>query len=209
MQVLKDTGCYADFTLPAPSPAQVRKINSLYECALPLAQRAPHRRGLDLQCNRPPQIFPLIIQGPLVLFGRRKGGWLFPGIENGELSASYPPTMHRVRLWRKAAITVQGRPDWVFVKLHCHSMNPCDEPAMLGVSIQAFLRDLVEAAPNRDEYRLHFVTAREMVNIALAACDGLDGNPGDFRDYRFQLIRSPVRAIGPGGSISRGILKVN
>ena len=43
MEILADTGCYADFTLPAPSPAQISKINSLYECAMPLNRRAPHR----------------------------------------------------------------------------------------------------------------------------------------------------------------------
>jgi hypothetical protein len=32
------------------------------------------------------------------------------------------------------------------------------------------------------------VTAREMVNIALAACDGHDGNPADYRDYRLRLV---------------------
>ena len=39
-------------------------------------------------------------------------------------------------------------------------------------------------------YCVHFVTAREMVNIALAACDGNSGNPGKYRDYRFQLNRA-------------------
>ena len=69
MQILADTGCYADLTLPAASfhPAQIAKINSLYECGLPLSQRAPHRRGHDLARGRPPESFPLMIQGPLML----------------------------------------------------------------------------------------------------------------------------------------------
>jgi hypothetical protein len=28
-----------------------------------------------------------------------------------------------------------------------------------------------------------------MVNIILAACDGRDGSPGDYRDYRLRRIR--------------------
>jgi hypothetical protein len=32
------------------------------------------------------------------------------------------------------------------------------------------------------------VTAREMANIILAACDGKEGNPGEYRDYRFKLL---------------------
>src|SRR5262249_86367 len=42
MQILADTGCYADFTLPsAPSSAQVGKINALYECGVPLTEAVP------------------------------------------------------------------------------------------------------------------------------------------------------------------------
>jgi len=189
MQILADTGCYADFTLPTRSPAQIGKINALYECALPLNQRAPHRRGFDLQCGRAPSTFPLIIQGPLMIdFGRRKRGWPLPGIESGELSGNNPPNLHRLQLWQEAAITVQGRPDWLFIKLHCHGMEPRDESAVLGSAMQDFLRELVEGPGNGTEYRLHFVTVREMVNIILAGCDGRNGNPGKYRDYRFRLI---------------------
>jgi hypothetical protein len=193
MQILADTGCYADFTLPAPSSAQISKINALYECALPLNQRAPHRRGYDLQCGRPPRTFPLIIQGPLLLdFGRRKRGWLLPSIENSELSGINPPTLRRFELWRDAAIAVRGRPEWLFIKLHCHGMALGEESAMFGASFQRFLKGLVEGPRNRVDYRLHFVTMREMINVILAACDGREGNPGEYRDYRFRLIQPPV-----------------
>ena len=117
-----------------------------------------------------------------------------PCIENGALTTAYPPTMHRFSLWRKAAITVIGRPDWLFIKLHCHGMDPRDEAAMLGAPMRQFLRDVTEGADTSGAYRVHFVTAREMVNIVLAACDGRDGNPGDYRDYRLRLIR-PVREV--------------
>jgi hypothetical protein len=195
MQILANTGCYADFTLPAvPSSAKTGKINTLYECALPLNQRAPHRRGIDLNCSHGPSTFPLIVQGPLMIdFGRRKSGRTFPGIESGELSGANPPTMRRLRLWQEAAITVQGRPDWLFIKLHCHGMVPREESAMFGSSIQQFLKELVDGPGNGTDYRLHFVTMREMVNIALAACDGRRGNPGEQRDYLFRLAKSAVR----------------
>lgn len=190
MSILAETGCYADLTLPsAPSLAQVGKINAIYECSLPLDERAPHRRGHDLASGRTPTTFPLIIQGPLGLdFGRRIRGWPLPRIDNSEITTAHPPTMERFRLWRQAGISVRGRPDWLFVKLHCHGMDPRDGEAMLGTPMRKFLRDLVEEAKNRHHYAVHFVTAREMVNIALAACDGRDGNPGDYREYRLRLI---------------------
>jgi hypothetical protein len=189
IQILAETGCYADFTLPsAPNPSQVTKINALYECGLPLAERAPHRRGRDLEAGRAPSIFPLIVQGPLMLdWGRRKLGF-FPGIENSEISGRNRPTHARLRLWLQASIAVRGRPDWVFVKLHCHGMDPRDESAMIGPVREQFLREWNEYARETGT-QLHFTTAREMVNILLAACDGREGNPGDFRDYKLRLIR--------------------
>lgn len=193
MQILAETGCYADFTLPAPSSAQISKINALYECALPLHERAPHRQGLDLARGRAPQRFPLIVQGPLMIdFGRRKRGPL-PGIENGELSGANPPTLRRLKLWQEAAVCVQGRPDWLFIKLHCHGLIPRDQSAMFGPAIQGFLEDLVDGARDGANYLLHFVTMREMVNIALAACDGRNGNPGEYRDYRLSPAEAAVR----------------
>ena len=197
MQILNETGCYADLTLPsAPHPAQVRKINALYECAGPLDRRAPHRRGHDLRRGHPPRVFPLMVQGPLGLdFARRVSGWPVPSIENGALTTLCPPTMHRLRLWRGASITVDHRPDWIFIKLHCHGMDPRDEAAMLGSPLRRFLGELTEWAGASSRYRVHFVTAREMVNIVLAACDGREGNPGDYRDYRLRLI-TPREAPG-------------
>lgn len=183
MQILAETGCYADLTLPAApfSPAQVSKINSLYECGLPLGRRAAHSTGVDLQVGRSAHVFPLVVQGPLLLtlhHGR-------PRIENGALVGTNPPSMRRLHLWKRAAICVKGRADWIFIKLHCHSMDPTHESSILGDAMHSFLRELVQGAAERNEV-LHFCSAREMVNIALAACDDCEGNPGDFRDYRLK-----------------------
>ena len=186
MQVLSDTGCYADFTLPsAPSVSQIAKINALYECKQPLNKHAAHRYGEDLAVRRRPEVLPLIVQGPLMLnFSRRRKSWPFPGIENGELTGVQPPTLERLKLWIQAAITVKGRSDWLFIKLHCHGMDPRDDEVMLGAPLRQFLTELKELAGKWGPYQVHFVSAREMVNIILAACDGREGNPGDYRDHR-------------------------
>lgn len=190
MQVLADTGCYADMTLPAAPghSAQIAKINSLYECSMPLDRRAPHRKGTNLARGFSPQVFPLIIQGPLVPYFTSFRRPL--SVENGSITRSNPLTLRRLQLWKKATITVEGRPDWLFVKLHCHSMDPTQTEAVRGAAMQQFLRELVQGAEERGE-TIHFVTAREMVNIILAACDGKEGNPNDYRNYRFKL-RAPV-----------------
>jgi hypothetical protein len=201
MQVLAETGCYADLTLPTGAfhPAQTAKINSLYECTLPLNQRAPHRRGRDLTRGRTPQVMPLMVQGPLMLDFSPPGGSRRMRIENGALTRPNPPSLHRLSLWKKAAISVQGKPDWLFIKLHCHGMDPTQKEVMLGEPIRKFLRELVEGAEERREI-LHFVSAREMVNIMLAACDARDGNPGDFRDYRLKKLAAAIAAPQREGS---------
>ena len=188
MQVLADTGCYADMTYPAAAfhPAQVAKINSLYECALPFARRAPQRRGRGLQVGRAVSKFPIIVQGPWMLDFDRFSRSGLGRVENGALTRINPPSVRRLGLWKKAAITVNGRPEWVFIKLHTHGMAPDDMDTVLGEPIQHFLRELITGAPERGEI-LHFVSAREMINIILAACDGREGNPDQFRDYRYRL----------------------
>jgi|ERR1700677_1418911 hypothetical protein len=190
MQVLAETGCYADLTLPAGAfhGAQTSKINSIYECALPLTEQAPHRKGRDLQRGRPPQVFPLVIQGPLMLDFHAGRGSRPLHIDNAALTGPNPASLHRLNLWKRAAISVKGRPDWLFIKLHCHGMDPRHEEATLGSAMQRFVRELVSGAQARNEI-LHFVSAREMTNIILAACDGKEGNPGQYRDYQLKRAR--------------------
>jgi hypothetical protein len=200
MQVLAETGCYADMTYPTSAfhPAQIAKINSLYECALPLDQAAPQRRGCDLRVGRPVAKFPFLIQGPWMIDFDRSSHSGLGRIENGALTHVNPPSLRRLGLWKRAGITIAGRPDWLFIKLHTHGMDPTQMDTVLRSPMQRFLGELISGASERGEI-LHFVSAREMANIALAACDGREGNPGDYRDYRYRRGRS-VRQIPSGAA---------
>jgi hypothetical protein len=178
-------------TLPAAPghSAQTAKINSLYECALPLHHAAPHRRGRDLRVSRAPSTFPLIVQGPLTVdFGRRGK----PGIDNASITRKNPLSVRRLGLWKSAAVRVLGRPDWLFIKLHAHGMDPLQKESVVGEPMSNFLEELVRGASDRKE-TLHFTSAREMVNIILAACDGKEGDPDLYRDYRFKRFRDTPR----------------
>lgn len=193
LAILAEVGCYADLTLPsAPARSQIAKINSMYECGFPLTERAAHRKGRDLTSDHSPARFPLIIQGPLMLDFSRRKNLIFPSIENSEISNVNPPTLGRLNLWRKAGIAVRGRPDWLFIKLHTHGMDPRAQDGLLGRPMQRFLESLLDRPLGKNASVVHFVSAREMVNIALAACDGKDGNPGEYRDYFFQPITATV-----------------
>jgi hypothetical protein len=88
---------------------------------------------------------------------------------------------------------VQGRPEWVFVKLHCHGMNTNDRVSLVGEPMGSFLKDLRRFC-NENRCGLHFVTCREMTNIAIAATCGEQDNPGSYREY---FIRSRTLAAIP------------
>jgi hypothetical protein len=201
IQILSDTGCYADMTLPsAPNVSQTSKINALYEPEAPLSRRAAHRWGRDLVVGRRPEQFPLILQGPLAFGWKPNGTIPRPYIENGAISDRTLPTLDRLERWESAGISVKGREDWVFIKLHCHGMDPDDRESMLGKPMREFLETVTRVSKESGEFALHFVTAREMSNIALAACDGRQGNPGDYRDYKLKLITGPKPGCIPSRS---------
>lgn len=185
MQILYETGCYADFTLPAaPLRPQVPRINAIYQCGRPLVERAPHRTGPDLRVHDRVRL-PLIMTGPLVFDWRRRvKGLPVPRIEDGVLAANYPLDLGRLRNWQSAGISVRGREEWIFIKLYCHGFFDHDQPMMIGDRLRAFFREVIELAERSNEFKLHFASAREAFNIALAAADGRDGNPHLYRDYR-------------------------
>lgn len=206
IQILAETGCYADLTFPPGLYHQthIAKINSLYECFPPLGRPQAHRRGRDLSVGHTPTVFPLMIEGPLMLSFERPDGRRLVGVENGSITGNNPPNLYRLGLWKRAGITVKGRPDWLFIKLQCHGMDPRDQDVMVGAVIQKFLRELLDGAHQRSE-TIHFVSARELVNIALAACDGREGNPGEYRDYRLKRVRKASAEIAPTETIAVGL----
>jgi hypothetical protein len=47
-------------------------------------------------------------------------------------------------------------------------------------------RELTTRYNDGREWNLHYVSAREMYNIAIAALEGESGDPNDYRDYRLK-----------------------
>jgi hypothetical protein len=186
LDVLRETGCYADFTLPsAPSETQTRKINSIYWAVDDPSRPKSHDTGSDLGTVRRPERSLLMIQGPLVLnWSRRKHG-IMPTIENACLQKTQPPDRSRVDLWLRAGVQVATRPDWYFVKLHTHGVNEPNQDVLLGESMVRFHEALQERADRDPLFRFHYVTAREMANIALAAEQDLDVSIQEARTLRY------------------------
>ena len=183
--VLKECGCYADFTLPsAPSAAQTRRINSIYYATDDAERPKSHDDGVEVRVDGAPTGDLMIIQGPLALRwpGHRLGG-LAPVIENGNLAAHQPPTPERVDQWVRTRVCVAGRPEWVFVKVHTHGCNDANLAMLLGGEMDQLHQHLTTRYNDGSDYCLHYVTAREMYNIVKAAESGESGNPADYRDF--------------------------
>jgi len=189
MQILADTGCYADFTLPsAPDESQVPRINAIYECGNPLTEARPHRSGPDLRVGNQPSL-PVIFNGPLVFdWSRRLKGLPIPRVDDGALAQNYPLTLSRFQRWKGARIGVFGRSDWIFIKLYSHGFFEWDQDAMIGEQMRRFMSELLEFANKSNEFKVHFASAREAFNMVMAAVDGRSGNPHEYRDYKLRQI---------------------
>jgi len=206
MQILAETGCYADLTLPsAPDRSQVPRINAIYQCGRPLTERSPHYSGPDLRVGHAPRL-PVLLSGPLILYWKRGSrGLPVLGVENGSLAANYPLDLERLRRWRSARVCVRGRPEWVFIKLTCHGFPSSDQGQMIGEPMRRFLEDVVELGEQTGQFRVHFATAREAFNMAMAAVDGHGGEPGRYRNHRLRLIMHEGRgSLGAEGEPSAG-----
>jgi len=151
MQVLADTGCYADLTLPAAAfhPAQTGKINALYECTLPLSRRAPQRWGRDLERGSISSSLAAHCAGAAHADFASPGRPWGLGIENGALTGPNPARLSRLRLWNRQGFLYADVRDWLFIKLHCPAMNPTQKTAVLGspCRIRAGQRPVFDAKP--------------------------------------------------------------
>lgn len=183
LQILQDTGCYADFTLPsAPSDTQTRKVNSIYYAVSNPYKPKSHNWGRDAMVGVERQRGLLVIQGPLCLNWKSRKFGIFPRIENSEVAYNYPPSEHRVNLWLNCRISINGRPNCIFIKTHTHGLQDRNSDALMNGLLEdlfASVKKVVEAK----KYILHYFTAREIYNALMAFEDGLVGDPGDFRDY--------------------------
>lgn len=182
--VLREEGCYADFTLPAaPDPCQTSTINRIYYAKDDPDRPKSHDRGEPVRVGGRPSGDLMIIQGPLGLRWRSRKFGLIPRIENADVRTSSPPTPDRIDAWVDTGIHVAGRPEWVFVKVHTHGTQERDTDTLLGPAMRAAHEYLCTRYNDGLRWKLHYVSAREMYNIAKAAEAGAAGEPGAHRDF--------------------------
>jgi hypothetical protein len=167
LTILRETGCYADFTMPsAPACCQTRMVNSIYYASDDPLRPKSHDRGVPAAVGiSPPDDGLLMIQGPLVADWSRRRFGIFPGLENGDLQANHPPTLERWRLWLRACVHVKGRSDWLFIKLHTHGAQESNAAMLLGPPMRKFHQELQQWAAEHPSSRYYYVKAREMAEL--------------------------------------------
>lgn len=161
LQLLRDLGCYADFTMPSlPSPTQSKIVNQIYWTTGDPAKPRGFDRGVAATVGGGTQGDLLMITGPT---GLRYRGRLIPRLENGELAVYDPPTQYRVERWLDLAPRLG---DDIFLKLYGHTAREDNAAELLGDgtrkgSLTLMYRWIAEAARERD-LELHWASAYQM-----------------------------------------------
>ncbi|HVH45306.1 MAG TPA: hypothetical protein VM925_23295 [Labilithrix sp.] len=180
LPLLFRTGCFADFTFPSgPDQCQPNIVNQIYWPTGDLSAKRCYETGTRAKVGEVMRDRVLLVQGPIGLARRGLGIRL----EYSALTAHDPATRARAKSWLAPGIHVEGRPEWVFVKLHTHGAPDKQGASLLGEGGRALHEILTTQYNDGRKWILHYVTAREMYNIAIAAMEGKSGNPNDYRDH--------------------------
>jgi hypothetical protein len=158
--LLKELGCYADFTLPsAPSPAQVRLVNTIYWATDDPFRPKSHDSGIPVKQCEPTGGDLLMIPGPLTVNLREWFRPFVPKLECGELAGNSLPTRHRARLWVKAAPQIG---EDVFIKLFTHGAPEKNAGPLLEGGVLGSALDYLVDEASQIGAQLLFVSAWEM-----------------------------------------------
>jgi hypothetical protein len=180
LDLLKQEGAYADYTFPAWGPMQPLNRNMIFYCTddeFPASYKNP-LNIFPVEVNKSPLDKLMIIQGP----NSNPNISVVPG-------GFYDwPTLEKMDLWVNENVHVAGNDDWIFVKVHTHGLsgdlnNWFVRESFFGGIIDLFYRKIEQKYNDGVEWKLHYVSAREMYNIVKAAEAGKTGDPGDYRDY--------------------------
>lgn len=181
LALLHELGCYADFTFPAAQDqSQPGIVNAIYYPTGDVRRRRAYEDGESVRVGTRRQERVLLIQGPIAL--SRRPPSLRPRIESAALDWADPPTPARLHTWLRQEICVRGREEWVFVKVHTHGAPERNAAVLLEEPMRELHRAMAQYNDGT-RWRLHYVSAREMYNLARAAMDGCVGSPVDFLDY--------------------------
>jgi hypothetical protein len=182
--LLRDLGAFADFTFPSIYlDSQPPTVNAIY-AARDDDRPKSYSRIWPLSALQSGEADLMIFEGPLVFAPTLNPRRLFLELDDGDIHPAMPADPHRIGRWLRASVHAPGRPEWVFIKLFGHGAeSPEDADALTGDDFDGMLDYLESHYNDGRKYVLHYITAREAYNVAMAAADGHSGDPSRYFDY--------------------------
>lgn len=170
ISILRDLGCYADFTMPAPhSPCQGGPVNTIFRVEDDPLRPRSHARGVPVRVGEGLSGDLTFIPGPLALVLSPRGA-LRPRIECGEIAGNQPPSLERARLWLRLAPRLG---EHAFLKLFTHGAQERNMGPMLAGDLDR-LFECMSSACAAVGAKLHYVSAWGMWNGTEAVRRGLE-----------------------------------
>jgi hypothetical protein len=152
--LLRDLGCYADFTMPAAfSPCQGGPVDVVYRVTDDPLRPRSYETGVRVRPGLPAVGDLTMVPGPLGLEFR--GLRRKPRIESGELAGYHLPSPARARLWLRLAPRIG---EHAFVKLFGHGTQERNSGPLLGGGLDTLFAS-VEAECRAVGARLHYASA--------------------------------------------------
>jgi hypothetical protein len=161
IHLLRDLGCYADFTMPSgASASQARTVNEIYWATDDPEQPKSYDRGRRLEPGGPRGDL-LMIPGPLGIRYRER---LIPRLEVGELAGYDAPTPYRISRWLEIAPRIGGD---IFIKLFTHGAQERNMVPLLDAWLDALFTMLTAECRSRD-LAVYFVSTWQMYQAIMA-----------------------------------------
>jgi len=180
LRLLGELNCYADFTFRSPLPMSTTIVDCICyarDDEFPASYQDPNNIFL-VGVNQPMQGDLMIIQSPNARCNI--------GVHRNDYNDL--ATLARMDEWIGHNVHVVGQNNWVFVKVYTHgcmedlTYQPAWD-AFFGPPMDKFYTDIEAKYNDGINWKLHYVSSREMYNIVKAAEAGMTGDPGLYRDF--------------------------
>ena len=161
IQLLRDLGCYADFTMPSfPSSTQSRIINKIYWATGDPQKPRAYDTGIEATVGGGVHDGLLMITGPTGLHYKER---LMPWLEAGEIAVHAAPIEYRVKRWLDLAPRIG---EDIFIKLFAHGAREDNAEILLGTDSKPNtlgpMFQWIHEAARQHNLELHWVSAFDM-----------------------------------------------